>query len=76
MTNTFNTLASCPFCGTGGQTKIHENHLSPTMSGGEREPISVDVTHWCMGEGLPRTIIKITGRGRQSAINAWNKRVE
>lgn len=66
-------LKPCPFC-KDGENNIRENYHNPTMSGGIKEPISVDITHWCKGDGLPRRRIIITGRTRQEAIEAWNSR--
>lgn len=66
-------LEPCPFC-KEGETQIQENRHSPTMSGGIKEPISVDIIHWCKGDGLPRRRVNITGRTMQEAIAAWNTR--
>lgn len=66
-------LLPCPFC-PKGETRIKENHHSPTMSGGIKEPISVDIHHWCEGEGLPRRSVTITGRTRAEAIAHYNTR--
>lgn len=67
-------LLPCPFCGAG-ETRFHENHFDPTPSGREREPISVEVRHWCEPmAGVVRTHIVQVGRDRESAIAAWNRR--
>lgn len=68
-------LKPCPFCGAG-ETIIHENHHSGiTMEQTNREPISVEVKHWCekIGGEVRNLTVKV-GRDRQSAINAWNTR--
>ncbi len=74
-------LSPCPFCDDAGNdgmkeavTTIHENHHSPTMDGKVREPISVDIKHWCSNRGLPRLLISITGKTREEAISLWNTR--
>jgi hypothetical protein len=66
-------LLPCPFC-EAGETLAHENHYSPTMSGGIKEPISVEIRHWCSQQSLPRLRIEVTGRDKAQAIAAWNTR--
>jgi len=65
-------LLPCPFCNALDDIAIRENCTSPVMG---RPPniISVDITHWCRGDGLPRCRINITGATRQEAINTWNR---
>lgn len=68
-------LLPCPFCNEIEEIRVVENTTSPVMN---RPPnvISCDITHWCKQEGLPRRLIKITGRSKAEAITAWNTRTD
>lgn len=69
-------LRECPFCG-GGETRIDENRLRPTMTG-QGSLVSVEIHHWCpASEGQPRRnhMVKV-GRDRAFAISAWNRRAD
>jgi len=68
-------LLLCPFCKTG-VVQLHENWPTPTMGGGNKSPVSVDIVHHCSPNGLPRLRINITGRDKQEAIDKWNTRAE
>ena len=68
-------LKPCPFCG-GGTFEIRENGK---MWQGMKysDPVSVSVWHWCEHvDGQPSRAIERAGRDRQSAIAAWNTRIE
>lgn len=67
-------LLPCPYCGELEEYDIRENTPSPTMNRPFGDVISCDFVHWCKSEGLPRLSIKITGRDRREAIQAWNTR--
>lgn len=66
-------LLPCPICG-GGETRVDEKHLPPTM-GGPGGLISVVIHHWC---NKPSAAIfehrEVRGRDHASAEAAYNRR--
>ena len=66
-------LLPCPFCG-GGELRIDEQRLSPTMKG-PGALISVAVRHWCdKRPGVVNVHIEFRGRDLSSAAAQWNNR--
>lgn len=67
-------LKPCPFC-DGGETRIDERRLSPTMQG-PGAVISATVKHWCpTPTGQPTGLhVSMHGRDKDAAIAAWNRR--
>lgn len=67
-------LKPCPFC--GGEATIREKYMPLNMSG-KKTLISVEIFHHCTQiEGQPHCMsVKQIGRDRESAIKAWNTRV-
>lgn len=68
-------LLPCPICG-GGETRIDENHLSPTMKG-PGALIGVVIHHWCNNPHSPGAYTEhreVRGRDHASAQLAYNRR--
>ncbi len=67
-------LKPCPFCGAGA-FDIREHRHAPTMDGRPRDPISVELLHWCQASpGVIAAVIHFRARDRASVVAAWNRR--
>ncbi len=67
-------LLPCPFC-IAGETIIYENKGVWGGMSDSREPISVEVQHWCEAfEGMTSRRLSFVGRDKEAAIKRWNTR--
>ena len=73
MADDLANLAPCPFCGNakGSDTRIRENKY---WTGLRFSIISIEIGHFCPADGLPRTMISVTGKTIEQATARYNIR--